>query len=171
MLPVLTKRLQAIAQTEPIKYLANYLKAKKKLPSSGDIRQLIHNTWFKMYKRDRGARGADSSAFEHVFVGEISTDFKSGEKIVKGFHNWIHVYQQEVVHGGKLNYRGYKKPRVRGLNSLRHDLEEEQVRICTTRSFFTLLEWMSEVMLSLQILSFQFDWEGYLKPIGDSPIL
>ena len=82
-----------------------------------------------MYKRDRGSRGADSSAFEHVFVGEISTDFKSGEKIVKGFHNWIHVYQQEIVEGGRLNYRGYKKPRARGLNSLKHDLEEEQVYI------------------------------------------
>ena len=129
--------MQAIAQTEPIKYLANYLKAKKILPASGDILQQIYNLWFKMYKRDRGARGADSSAFEHVFVGEISTDFKSGQKIVKGFHNWIHIYQQEVTHGGKLNHRGYKKPRVRALNSLKHELEEEQVR--NFKGFLTIL--------------------------------
>ena len=119
--------MQAIAETQPIKYLAAYLKAKRILPPSGDIRQLLYNLWFKMYKRDRGARGADSSAFEHVFVGEVSKDYKSGELIVKGFHNWIHIYQQEDMDKGKLNYRGYKKPKFRGLNSLKHELEEEQV--------------------------------------------
>ena len=94
-----------------------------------------------MYKRDRGARSADSSAFEHVFVGEVSKDYKSGEMIVKGFHNWIHIYQQEVLEGGKLNYRGYKKPKVRGLNGLKHDMEEEQVLssyIQSARHIFSL---------------------------------
>ena len=35
------------------------------------MRRLLFDLWFRGYKRDGRARGADSSAFEHVFVGEI----------------------------------------------------------------------------------------------------
>ena len=111
-----------------MKYLASYLHTKRVIASASaaDLKQLLFNLWFKMYKRDRQSRAADSSAFEHVFVGEISKDFKSGEMIIKGFHNWIQIYMQETK-GGKLNYKGYKRPRARGLNSLKHAMDEEQV--------------------------------------------
>jgi len=98
-----------------------------------------------MYKRDHSSRGCDSSAFEHVFVGEISQDFKTGEMIVKGLHNWIQIYLQE--RDGVLDYRGYRRPRNRGLSSLKFDLEAEQV------------------------LSMQFEWKGHLKPVGEKDML
>ncbi len=119
--------MQAILATGPINYLGEYLRAKKIIKAPGDLKQLLHDLWFRMYKRDRSSKGPDSSGFEHVFVGEVSPDYKSGEQIVKGFHNWIQIYIQENIHAGKLNYRGYKRPNVRGLNSLKHDIEEEQV--------------------------------------------
>ncbi len=111
-----------------MKYLAAYLHSKRIIASASaaDLKQLLFNLWFKMYKRDRQSRAPDSSAFEHVFVGEISRDFKTGDMIIKGFHNWIQIYMQEK-NGGKLNYKGYKRPKVRGLNSLKHGMEEEQV--------------------------------------------
>jgi hypothetical protein len=119
--------VQAILATGPIKYLGEYLRAKKIIRAAGDLKQLLHDLWFRMYKRDRSSKGPDSSGFEHVFVGEVSPDYKSGEHIVKGFHNWIQIHRQEIILAGKLNYRGYIRPKNRGLNSLKHDLEEEQV--------------------------------------------
>lgn len=58
--------------------------------------------WFKLYTRERGD-GADSSGFEHVFVGEIKNDK------ISGFHNWIRFYLEERK--GNINYKGYIKPR------------------------------------------------------------
>lgn len=55
--------------------------------------------WFKMYKRERGITGGDSSGFEHVFVGEIRSDE------VIGFHNWIHFYLEEKR--GNIDYMGF----------------------------------------------------------------
>ncbi len=46
---------------------------------------------------------------------------------VMGMHNWLQIYLEEKK--GKLNYKGYIKPKRRGRNSLTHDLEEEQVGI------------------------------------------
>ena len=120
--------MQAILATGPIKYLGEYLRARRIIRAAGDLKQLLHDLWFRMYKRDRSSKGPDSSGFEHVFVGEVSTDYRSGEQIVKGLHNWIQIHRQEIILSGKLNYRGYTRPNIRGLNSLKHDMEEEQVR-------------------------------------------
>lgn len=51
-----------------------------------------------MYPR-HGTHAADSSGFEHVFVGEVDA------KEVVGFHNWIQFHLQEK--SGNLNYLGY----------------------------------------------------------------
>jgi hypothetical protein len=118
-----------------------------------------------MYKRDRSSKGADSSGFEHVFVGEVSPDYKSGEQIVKGFHNWIQIYRQEILLGGKLNYRGYKRPNVRGLNSLKHDIDEEQVGTQSCRFCAATPDPPAR-----QVLSIQFEWNGFIKPIGMASI-
>jgi len=57
----------------------------------------LRRIWFEFYPR-HGSQ-ADSSGFEHVFVGETdSTE-------VIGFHNWIQFYLQEQ--NGKLDYKGY----------------------------------------------------------------
>ncbi|KAF8565290.1 hypothetical protein P879_08649 [Paragonimus westermani] len=66
------------------------------LNSPEEFRQLLRMLWFKTYKRKRSG---DSSAFEHVFVGE-----RKGSK-VSGFHNWIRFAQLEAVKA--LEYRGH----------------------------------------------------------------
>ena len=53
-------------------------------------------------------RTEDSSAFEHVFVGE-----KRGAKVL-GFHNWIYYYLAE--RRGETAYRGYVASKTRVIN-------------------------------------------------------
>ena len=48
---------------------------------------------------DRKKRIEDSSAFEHIFVGE------SRDGAILGFHNWLRFYQLEAL--GYIDYRGY----------------------------------------------------------------
>ncbi|KAE8683957.1 beta-amylase 3 [Hibiscus syriacus] len=55
-----------------------------------------------------GSSGS-SSAFEHVFVGEIK---QSGREEVTGFHNWLQFYPEEAK--GRVDYQGYILLRKRG---------------------------------------------------------
>ncbi|KAF7261927.1 hypothetical protein EG68_00816 [Paragonimus skrjabini miyazakii] len=66
------------------------------LESPEEFRRLLHTLWFKTYRRKRPG---DSSAFEHVFVGE-----RKGTE-VSGFHNWIQFAQLEAMKA--LDYRGH----------------------------------------------------------------
>jgi hypothetical protein len=118
--------LQAVLATDPIKYLGNYLTEKQVIHGPDDLQRLLSELWFGMYKRDSHVRGADSSAFEHVFVGEISPAYKSKEHVVKGLHNWIQIFHQERA--GKLNYRGCRRPRASIVDGKRIPMEEEQAR-------------------------------------------
>ena len=78
-----------------------YLVRKGKAPSDMQaFKKQLHDLWFKLYRRTRGSRALDSSAFEHVFVGETR-----GGKEVLGFHNWIQFYLQEKA--GSVDYQGY----------------------------------------------------------------
>jgi poly(U)-specific endoribonuclease len=99
--------LKAIMQTAPMQFCHKYCRANKpeEVPADADgFMKLLHSIWFDLYKRSRGGR-ADSSGFEHVFVGEV----KDGS--ISGFHNWIQLYLEEKK--GALDYRGYIKPRSR----------------------------------------------------------
>lgn len=92
--------LKAFSQTKPGMYLHQYLVAKRLC--SGDpisFQRMLHDIWFKLYKREAHN---DSSAFEHVFLGETR-----GEEIL-GFHNWIYFYYEEKAQ--RLNYQGYVAP-------------------------------------------------------------
>ncbi|CAG8477374.1 9756_t:CDS:2 [Diversispora eburnea] len=53
--------------------------------------------WFDMYARQ--GHSGDSSAFEHVFLGEV----RDGE--AKAFHNWIAIYFYEKA--GKFDYKSF----------------------------------------------------------------
>ncbi len=64
------------------------------------FRNQLYDLWFKLYRRTRGSRALDSSAFEHVFVGET----RGGTEVL-GFHNWIQFYLQEKA--GNVDYQGY----------------------------------------------------------------
>ncbi|CAH8476355.1 unnamed protein product [Heterobilharzia americana] len=68
---------------------------------SGDLAsfgEFLKDLWFKRYKR---RNLGDSSAFEHVFVGEHQ------RSKVLGMHNWIQFYQQEKKN--EINYYGWRK--------------------------------------------------------------
>ncbi|CAM6096080.1 unnamed protein product [Calypogeia fissa] len=103
--------IEEISRTAPIKYLHKYLEAKNII--RGDEEQFktaMRSLWFDLYNRG-GTRGS-SSAFEHVFVGELKRDRNTGETEVSGMHNWIQVYVEEAK--GNLDYQGFILPRRRG---------------------------------------------------------
>ncbi|KAL0296339.1 UNVERIFIED_CONTAM: hypothetical protein Sradi_6686000 [Sesamum radiatum] len=79
--------IEEISRTAPIKYLYKYLLTKGIAPESyQDFKRMMASLWFDLY--GRGGTSSSSSAFEHVFVGEIK---QRREQEVSGFHNWIQV--------------------------------------------------------------------------------
>ncbi|KAL3619423.1 hypothetical protein CASFOL_036993 [Castilleja foliolosa] len=98
--------IEEISRTAPVKYLYKYLLAKGIVSGSyDDFKRTMTSIWFDLY--GRGGTSSCSSAFEHVFVGEIKR-----EQQVSGFHNWIQFYLEESK--GKVDYQGYIFPRRRG---------------------------------------------------------
>ncbi|CAI0417684.1 unnamed protein product, partial [Linum tenue] len=97
-----------ISRTAPIKYLHKYLAAKGMVSGNyQDFKRTLSSLWFDLY--NRGGTSGSSSAFEHVFVGEIK---QCGEQQVSGFHNWLQFYLEEAK--GNVDYQGYIFPRRRG---------------------------------------------------------
>ncbi|KAJ3215336.1 hypothetical protein HDU67_000551 [Dinochytrium kinnereticum] len=129
--------ISALLATGPIQYAHAYLKAKNLAPaSSKEFGELLKKLWFSNYKR---LVHGDSSAFEHVFVGEVRED-----KVVGG-HNWVQFWNEERAK--RIDYQGYIFPRRR--NGPRPEDHPH-------------------------IITLQFTWDGYLKPlttlfIGTSP--
>ena len=82
------------------RYLASKGKSSRNM---SDFKRQLYDLWFKLYRRTRGS-GLDSSAFEHVFVGETRIG-AGGKREVLGFHNWIQFYLQEKA--GNVDYQGY----------------------------------------------------------------
>ncbi|EYC10767.1 hypothetical protein Y032_0053g2286 [Ancylostoma ceylanicum] len=76
------------------------------------FRAWIEHLWFRHYSRSRGW-AHDSSAFEHVFMGEE----KRGE--VSGFHNWVRFYLLERNPIEELDYMGFIEGRGNVMVSLR----------------------------------------------------
>jgi poly(U)-specific endoribonuclease len=93
--------LNRIMETYCMQYCHNILCAKGLAPrdNSAFIR-MLNDLWFGMYRREAQN---DSSAFEHVFLGEI----RDGS--VCGMHNWIQIYNEE--RRGSFNYMGYITPK------------------------------------------------------------
>lgn len=93
--------LDAIMETSVMKIAHNYLVEKGFSPEDPEeFKEQLDDIWFKLYKRSRESLEFDSSAFEHVFVGE-----SRGKSSVLGMHNWIQFYLQEKH--GKVDYKGY----------------------------------------------------------------
>uniref|UniRef100_A0A453CJH0 EndoU domain-containing protein n=1 Tax=Aegilops tauschii subsp. strangulata TaxID=200361 RepID=A0A453CJH0_AEGTS len=81
--------IEEIARTAPIKYLHRYLVLKGVASQDyDDFKAMLTSLWFNLY--GRCGNSSCSSAFEHVFVGEIKEQ-RQGETEVSGFHNWIQV--------------------------------------------------------------------------------
>ncbi|ESQ55724.1 hypothetical protein EUTSA_v10025290mg [Eutrema salsugineum] len=100
--------IEEISRTAPIKYLHKYLVLKDVAPESyQEFKRMLTSLWFDLY--GRGGTSGSSSAFEHVFVGEIK---QTGGEQVSGFHNWLQFYLEEAK--GTVDYQGYIFPRRRG---------------------------------------------------------
>ncbi|CAL9080054.1 unnamed protein product [Musa textilis] len=129
--------IEEISRTAPVKYLYHYLVSKEIISDNYEhFKEMMCGLWFDLY--GRGGVSDSSSAFEHVFVGEIK---RCKEKVVSGFHNWIQAgffqfYLEEA--NGRVDYQGYIFPRIEGP----HPDSETQV------------------------LTIQFEWNGNLKAVS-----
>ncbi|XP_020262840.1 poly(U)-specific endoribonuclease-B isoform X2 [Asparagus officinalis] len=100
--------IEEISRTAPIRYLHKYLVSNGIAPEDyKEFKRMMINLWFGLH--GRGGGSSCSSAFEHVFVGEIKG---RGKNEVSGFHNWIQFYMEEAK--GNVDYQGYVFPRRRG---------------------------------------------------------
>ncbi|XP_078445764.1 uncharacterized protein LOC144714848 [Wolffia australiana] len=99
--------IEEISRTAPVQYLFRLLSLKGAVQGDyEEFKKLLKSLWFDLY--GRGGVCGSSSAFEHVFVGEIK---EQSEAQVSGFHNWIQFYLEEAK--GRVNYHGYIFPRNR----------------------------------------------------------
>uniref|UniRef100_A0A5S6QQV6 Endoribonuclease n=1 Tax=Trichuris muris TaxID=70415 RepID=A0A5S6QQV6_TRIMR len=91
--------LDEVLKTEVMKLLKQFLRWCGLIAASSDVnfKKWMKDLWFAEYARRRKA--VDSSAFEHVFMGEIE-----GDKVL-GLHNWIRFGYLEAK--GVLDYKGF----------------------------------------------------------------
>ncbi|KAE8794617.1 poly(U)-specific endoribonuclease-B [Hordeum vulgare] len=138
--------IEEIARSAPIKYLHQYLVLKGiTSQDQKDFKKMLASLWFDLY--GRGGCSGSSSAFEHVFVGEIKGRCR-GENEVTGFHNWIQAGYLYCFSGifyleeskGNVDYQGYIFPRTCG------DLPDSE----------------------MQLLTIQFEWHGLLKSVSST---
>ncbi|ONM55202.1 hypothetical protein ZEAMMB73_Zm00001d020599 [Zea mays] len=93
--------VEEIARTSPIKYLHRYLVQKGVVPQDyEDFKRMLASLWFDLY--GRGGNSSCSTAFEHVFVGEIKGRGQGESEF----------YLEEAK--GNVDYQGYIFPRRRG---------------------------------------------------------
>ncbi|KAF3793022.1 Poly(U)-specific endoribonuclease-B [Nymphaea thermarum] len=97
--------IEEISRTAPIKYLYRYLLSKGIISEHyDDFKRRMRAIWFDLYGR-AGASNS-SSAFEHVFVGEIKG---RGENQVSGFHNWIQPHSETQLLTIQFEWNGVLK--------------------------------------------------------------
>ena len=99
-----------VCQTETLKLAYDYLRQQLKLDfSPPTFKEELKRLWFSLYTNYFGALPIhDSSAFEHIFVGEGKYDRSYPDKIygaVSGYHSWIKFYLDEQQQ--KANYLGH----------------------------------------------------------------
>ncbi|CAI2725503.1 unnamed protein product [Schistosoma spindalis] len=94
--------INELLKTKIMKMTYDFLVEKQKISGGiDDLGKLLKDLWFKRYRR---RHIGDSSAFEHVFVGEHK------KSMVLGLHNWIQYYLKEKKK--EINYYGWKKSSV-----------------------------------------------------------
>ena len=131
--------LDDVMATPCMAYTYAYLTAKEVFRGTRpDFKARLSELWFAGYKRGRRGRGTDSSAFEHVFVGETKRD-EGGNSLVIGSHSWLAWYFFEKE--GVLNYYDFKRPRGRRSRN-GHEYEKDH------------------------LLTVVFEFHGALKPVS-----
>ncbi|KAK3909061.1 Poly(U)-specific endoribonuclease-like protein [Frankliniella fusca] len=92
--------LDALIATPVLSSTLSFLAGKGLVPSGAAAqKEFLRKLWFSLYSRGGGALG--SSAFEHVFLGEL----KRGD--VSGMHSWLFYNHEEEA--GNVDYKGYIK--------------------------------------------------------------
>uniref|UniRef100_A0A8C5M404 Protein endoU n=1 Tax=Leptobrachium leishanense TaxID=445787 RepID=A0A8C5M404_9ANUR len=89
--------LKEIMKTKPMKVLYTFFHSKGMYDNVEEFTDSLHKMWFGLYSRSSGE--ADSSGFEHVFIGEVK------KNQVSGFHSWIRFYMLEKQ--GLMDYYSY----------------------------------------------------------------
>ncbi|KAK6947483.1 EndoU ribonuclease, C-terminal [Dillenia turbinata] len=159
--------IEEISRTAPIKYLHKYLSAKGIVSESyQDFKRILTSLWFDLY--GRGGASSSSSAFEHVFVGEIK---HRGEQEVSGFHNWLQFYLEEAK--GRVDYQGYIFPRRRG------EIPDSETQLLTIQFEWngvlksvssTLVGVSPEFEVALYTLCFYMGGEDNYVQLGSYPV-
>ncbi|KAI6205429.1 hypothetical protein M3Y94_00791100 [Aphelenchoides besseyi] len=93
--------IDLVVETRPWKVLIEFLKSKNHpfVSNPSTLKRMLRQLWFDHYSRARGL--ADTSAFEHIFIGET----KNGE--ISGLHNWLRLYELERNVSSRFDYRGF----------------------------------------------------------------
>ncbi|XP_063292946.1 uridylate-specific endoribonuclease [Pelobates fuscus] len=79
--------LKEIMKTKLMKELYSFFHKKEMYKTEKEFVDDLQKMWFGLYSRSSGE--ADSSGFEHVFLGEVK------KNKVSGFHSWIRFYLLE----------------------------------------------------------------------------
>ncbi|KAK6012266.1 endoribonuclease XendoU [Ostertagia ostertagi] len=93
--------LSTVLKSAPMKEVYEFLN-KKRHPFAANpavFGKWLYQLWFMHYSRARGV--ADSSGFEHVFIGEEKN------KEVSGLHNWVRFYTLERNATENFDYKGF----------------------------------------------------------------
>lgn len=89
--------LDEVIKTDVMNEAHKFLTRLRLSPSSiFQFKEQLRDLWFRFYRRKSKQ---DSSAFEHVFVGETK------QHQVSGYHNWIKFALDEA--DNQINYRGH----------------------------------------------------------------
>ena len=155
--------IDSIIVTRPIQYLHKLLVATGKAsPNIIEFKKQLYAIWFNPFKR---IVENDSSAFEHVFVGEISNG-----KVI-GLHNWVQFLILEQK--GHVNYRGYIKPRNGGSVSVQDRVLSLQLEWNgIVKPVSTILMGSSpELEISIYTLLFLFNQEQVKCQLNDTPVM
>ncbi|KAK3000624.1 hypothetical protein RJ639_021335 [Escallonia herrerae] len=158
--------IEELSRTAPIKYLHKYLSSKGIVSDNNeDFKSMITSLWFDNYGR---GGTANSSAFEHVFVGEIK---HREEQEVSGFHNWVQFYLEEAK--GRVDYQGYIFPRRRG------QIPDSETQVLTIQFEWngvlksvssTLVGVSPEFEVALHTLCFYMGGEDNYVELGQYPV-
>ncbi|GMR41391.1 hypothetical protein PMAYCL1PPCAC_11586 [Pristionchus mayeri] len=93
--------LDAIETTKPYQTLLKFLQRRNHPygKSSNTLKNAMKSLWFDRYSRTRGV--LDSSAFEHVFMGELK------RRQISGLHNWLRIAALEGNPKENFDYKGF----------------------------------------------------------------
>ncbi|KAL6732706.1 hypothetical protein Aduo_003438 [Ancylostoma duodenale] len=93
--------LDTVLASRPWQTLYSFLNQRRQSFATTPVtfRQWMLQLWFHHYSRAKGK--ADTSGFEHVFMGEEKNDK------VSGLHNWVRFYQLERNATENFDYKGF----------------------------------------------------------------